>query len=118
MAVYFTYLVLRIADVRDASSSLYSESLNVLGTFRFSSLICRNSLIWQSCIACGSIILFPRFAFMVVSNTLLTLGLRAMFLRFMHVIATAACCLGGFLVAFWLLGQGQYSLGEIAKVRT
>ena len=50
-AIFGLYLVLRILDLSDASSIYFAESLNVL--------------------ACGAVILFPRLAFLVVSNNAL-----------------------------------------------
>ena len=50
-AVFGLYLILRILDASDASNEYFAESLNVL--------------------ACGAIILFPRLAFLVVSNNAL-----------------------------------------------
>lgn len=50
-AIFALYLILRIMDVSQTSPFYYAESLNVL--------------------ACGAIILFPRLAFMVMSNNAL-----------------------------------------------
>lgn len=56
IGVFALYLILRLLDVSAATGTYFAESLNVL--------------------ACGSIILFPRFAFWVVSRSPLVLGLR------------------------------------------
>jgi len=68
-----------------------------------------------SILACGAVLLFPRLAFVALSNNVLVLALRAMMADFLFLMLLAAWCFLGFLYALWILGAGQYSVYDISK---
>jgi len=53
--------------------------------------------------------MFPRLAFVTLSNNLMVLSLRSMFLEFALLMFVAAFCFGGFLYALWTLGREKYA---------
>ncbi|KIM89733.1 hypothetical protein PILCRDRAFT_812533 [Piloderma croceum F 1598] len=66
-------------------------------------------------LACGAVLLFPRLAFVTLSNNVLVLALRAMMADFFFLMVLAVWCFLGFLYALWILGHGQYSVYDISK---
>ncbi|CAE6462062.1 unnamed protein product [Rhizoctonia solani] len=65
-------------------------------------------------LAVVAVIVFPRLAFVTLSNNLMVLSLRSMFTEFAVLMLVAAFCFGGFLYALWTLGRDTYSSGQIA----
>jgi hypothetical protein len=66
-------------------------------------------------LTCAAVLLFPRLAFVALSNNLLVLALRAMMADFVFLMMLAAFCFLGFLYALWILGAGRYSVYDISK---
>ncbi|CAE6367254.1 unnamed protein product [Rhizoctonia solani] len=65
-------------------------------------------------LAVVAVIVFPRLAFVTLSNNLMVLSLRSMFTEFAVLMLVAAFCFGGFLYALWTLGRDTYGSGQIA----
>ncbi|KAJ1306575.1 hypothetical protein OPQ81_007576 [Rhizoctonia solani] len=65
-------------------------------------------------LAVVAVIVFPRLAFVTLSNNLMVLSLRSMFAEFAVLMLVAAFCFGGFLYALWTLGRDTYGSGQIA----
>ncbi|KDQ19429.1 hypothetical protein BOTBODRAFT_170530 [Botryobasidium botryosum FD-172 SS1] len=59
-------------------------------------------------LALAAILMFPRLAFVSLSNNLMVLSLRSMFLEFALLMFVAAFCFGGFLYALFTLGREKY----------
>ncbi|KAG8691753.1 hypothetical protein FRC11_010624 [Ceratobasidium sp. 423] len=65
-------------------------------------------------LAVVAVIVFPRLAFVTLSNNLMVLSLRSMFAEFAVLMLVAAFCFAGFLYALWTLGRDTYGSGQIA----
>ncbi|QRW02809.1 hypothetical protein RhiLY_01808 [Ceratobasidium sp. AG-Ba] len=65
-------------------------------------------------LAMVAVIVFPRLAFVTLSNNLMVLSLRSMFTEFAVLMLVAAFCFGGFLYALWTLGRDTFSSAQIA----
>ncbi|THU86429.1 hypothetical protein K435DRAFT_829719 [Dendrothele bispora CBS 962.96] len=67
-------------------------------------------------LACGACILFPRLAFVAISNTIVVISLRAMISEFVFFIGVAAICFSGLLFTLWTLSKDndRWTLGSIA----
>ncbi|KAG9127230.1 hypothetical protein FRC07_000101 [Ceratobasidium sp. 392] len=65
-------------------------------------------------LAVVAVIVFPRLAFVTLSNNLMVLSLRNMFTEFAVLMLVAAFCFGGFLYALWTLGRDTFSSSQIA----
>ncbi|PVF92813.1 hypothetical protein CPB86DRAFT_809214 [Serendipita vermifera] len=70
----------------------------------------------MDCLALAACLLFPRLAFVTLSNNLLVLAFRAMFTEFFMLMGIAVFCFTGFLYTLWTLSRGTfaYSPGRIA----
>ncbi|KAF8507952.1 hypothetical protein BU17DRAFT_57014, partial [Hysterangium stoloniferum] len=68
------------------------------------------------CLAVAACLIFPRLAFVTLSNNLMILSLRSMFLEFAVLMAIATFCFAGFLYALWTLSRTgpKYTLSQIA----
>ncbi|KAG8904105.1 hypothetical protein FRB99_002224 [Tulasnella sp. 403] len=67
-------------------------------------------------LALGACMMFPRLAFVTLSNNLMVLSLRSMFYEFVVLMLLAAFCFCGFLYALWTLGKSSsisYTPGTI-----
>ena len=73
------------------------------------------SLLGLEVLSCAAALLFPRLAFVTLSNNLMILSIRALFLDFIFLMALAFFCFTGFLYALWTLGRGAYTWQELAK---
>ncbi|EOR01157.1 hypothetical protein E3P92_01765 [Wallemia ichthyophaga] len=73
------------------------------------------SLLGLEVLSCAAALLFPRLAFVTLSNNLMILSIRALFLDFLFLMALAFFCFTGFLYALWTLGRGAYTWEELAK---
>ncbi|TIB78349.1 hypothetical protein E3Q22_02646 [Wallemia mellicola] len=73
------------------------------------------SLLGLDVLSCAAALLFPRLAFVTLSNNLMILSIRALFLDFLFLMALAFFCFTGFLYALWTLGRGAYTWQELAK---
>ncbi|CCA70742.1 related to receptor-activated Ca2+-permeable cation channel-Laccaria bicolor [Serendipita indica DSM 11827] len=69
----------------------------------------------MDCLALAACLLFPRLAFVTLSNNLMVLAFRAMFWEFAILMAIAVFCFAGFLYSLWTLSRGtfDYSSSEI-----
>ncbi|KAF8596769.1 hypothetical protein BDV93DRAFT_479992 [Ceratobasidium sp. AG-I] len=65
-------------------------------------------------LAMVAVIVFPRLAFVTLSNNLMVLSLRSMFTEFAVLMLVAAFCFGGFWYALWTLGRDAFGSGQIA----
>ncbi|KAG0150562.1 hypothetical protein CROQUDRAFT_72833 [Cronartium quercuum f. sp. fusiforme G11] len=74
-------------------------------------------------LSCLAIIVFPRLAFITLSDNILILSLRSMLSDFVFLMLLGAWCFLGFLYSLYMLQQSlteagsieKYSLGQIAK---
>ncbi|KAH7105755.1 hypothetical protein BKA62DRAFT_826183 [Auriculariales sp. MPI-PUGE-AT-0066] len=57
-------------------------------------------------LALAAVFIFPRLAFVTLSNNLLVLSLRSMFVEFFNLMFIAGFIFGGFLYALWTLSRG------------
>ena len=73
------------------------------------------SLLGLEILSCAAALLFPRLAFVTLSNNLMILSIRALFLDFVFLMVLAVFCFTGFLYALWTLGRGMYTPSELAK---
>ncbi|EJD47954.1 hypothetical protein AURDEDRAFT_113224 [Auricularia subglabra TFB-10046 SS5] len=68
-------------------------------------------------LALAAVLIFPRLAFVTLSNNLLVLSLRSMFSEFANLMFIAAFIFAGFLYALWTLSRGTgretYDPGQI-----
>ncbi|KAG8925536.1 hypothetical protein FRC01_010038 [Tulasnella sp. 417] len=67
-------------------------------------------------LALGACLMFPRLAFVTLSNNLMILSIRSMFYEFIVLMLVAAFCFCGFLYALYTLaksGKNYYSPGTI-----
>ncbi|KAF9511363.1 hypothetical protein BS47DRAFT_1298922, partial [Hydnum rufescens UP504] len=68
-------------------------------------------------LALAACFMFPRLAFVTLSNNLMVLSLRSMFVQFAKLMVLAIFCFGGFLYALWtrnLRRETRYSASQIA----
>ncbi|CAE6428982.1 unnamed protein product [Rhizoctonia solani] len=94
VTVYFSYAGLRLYGIRWDEAWARELGIDIL--------------------AVVAVIVFPRLAFVTLSNNLMVLSLRSMFAEFAVLMLVAAFCFGGFLYALWTLGRDQYGSGQIA----
>ncbi|KAG8961713.1 hypothetical protein FRC03_005040 [Tulasnella sp. 419] len=67
-------------------------------------------------LALGACLMFPRLAFVTLSNNLMILSLRSMFVEFIVLMLVAVFCFCGFFYALWTLSRAttyQYTPGTI-----
>ncbi len=88
IAIYWTYLVLRLHGFRVGRVEPGQQALDVL--------------------AMGAPVLVPRLAFNLLSNNLLFVSLRSMMADFTMLTALAAWCFFGFLLSLIWLGEGAH----------
>jgi len=93
--LYTAYLLLRVHAWRTESQQLGQQALDVL--------------------AMGAPVLVPRIAFVVLSDNLLFVCLRAMMADFALLTALAAWCFLGFLLSLLWLGEGAHPTVTISK---
>ncbi|KAF8673472.1 Nonselective cation channel [Rhizoctonia solani] len=95
VTVYFSYAGLRLYGIRWDEAWARELGIDIL--------------------AVVAVIVFPRLAFVTLSNNLMVLSLRSMFTEFAVLMLVAAFCFGGFLYALWTLGRDtRYGSGQIA----
>ncbi|QRW16901.1 hypothetical protein RhiXN_04903 [Rhizoctonia solani] len=94
VTVYFSYAGLRLYGIRWDEAWARELGIDIL--------------------AVVAVIVFPRLAFVTLSNNLMVLSLRSMFTEFAVLMLVAAFCFGGFLYALWTLGRDTYGSGQIA----
>ncbi|CAE6484324.1 unnamed protein product [Rhizoctonia solani] len=94
VTVYFSYAGLRLYGIRWDEAWARELGIDIL--------------------AVVAVIVFPRLAFVTLSNNLMVLSLRSMFAEFAVLMLVAAFCFGGFLYALWTLGRDTYGSGQIA----
>ncbi|PPQ91007.1 hypothetical protein CVT25_013932 [Psilocybe cyanescens] len=87
IAVFLAYFGMRVHGLRIGDLAMCDMAFDVL--------------------ACGACILFPRLAFLAVSNKLIVLSLRAMIVQFVFFISIAAICFSGLLFTLWTLGEAH-----------
>jgi len=93
--LYWAYLVLRVHGWRAGSHQTGQQALDVL--------------------AMGAPVLVPRVAFVVLSDNLLFVCLRAMMADFALLTVLAAWCFCGFLLSLLWLGEGAHPTVTISK---
>ncbi|KAF8318776.1 hypothetical protein DL93DRAFT_345555 [Clavulina sp. PMI_390] len=65
-------------------------------------------------LAVAAVFMFPRLAFVSLSNNLMILSLRSMFTQFFQLMALAVFCFAGFLYALWTFGKAKYTAAQVA----
>ncbi|KAG8705209.1 hypothetical protein FRC12_004220 [Ceratobasidium sp. 428] len=94
ITVYISYASLRLYGVNQDETWAQNWGIDIL--------------------AVVAVIVFPRLAFVTLSNNLMVLSLRSMFIEFAVLMFVAAFCFGGFLYALWTLGRDTFSSSQIA----
>ncbi|KZV94556.1 hypothetical protein EXIGLDRAFT_766972 [Exidia glandulosa HHB12029] len=97
VTIYITYLSLRLHGVYNHHAWAREAGLDTL--------------------ALAAVLIFPRLAFVTLSNNLLVLSLRSMFVEFFNLMFIAAFIFAGFLYALWTLSRNttreSYDAGQI-----
>ncbi|GHJ86400.1 hypothetical protein NliqN6_2802 [Naganishia liquefaciens] len=93
IVIYLTYLSFRIYGLKHNQSWAREFSTDVL--------------------AIGAVGMFPRLAFVTLSNNLMILSLRSMMGEFIILMGIASFCFLGFSYALWTLGRGRYQFSQI-----
>lgn len=121
--MFIVYLPLRVIGLKVDHDAAAEEALSILS----------ESASWHDhkqkgsrhsdcplfpCSACAGCILFPRLAFVTLSDNLLILSLRSMLAQFAKLMFLAIWCFAGFVVAFAALGGGKYKAREIVEWMT
>ncbi|KIJ55272.1 hypothetical protein M422DRAFT_23881 [Sphaerobolus stellatus SS14] len=85
ISVYGTYLGLRLYGITQDNPWALSAGMD--------------------CLALAACLIFPRLAFVTLSNNLMILSLRSMFTEFAILMVIATFCFAGFLYALWTLSR-------------
>ncbi|KAF8586037.1 hypothetical protein K439DRAFT_1646379 [Ramaria rubella] len=104
--------------IKTHSTSTNASSVYVYGTWNGFDVI---FALWaleggMDCLALAACLIFPRLAFVTLSNNIMILSLRSMFAEFALLMAIACFCFAGFLYALWTLSRNSagYTSAEIA----
>ncbi|KAF8323515.1 uncharacterized protein EI90DRAFT_2935528, partial [Cantharellus anzutake] len=87
IVTYLPYITLRFYGAREHKSWASELSIDI--------------------VSISGVFMFPRIAFVSLSNNLMVLSLRSMFVQFFQLMALAMWCFGGFLYALWTFGKSR-----------